>query len=403
MSVIEEFVENARQVTIADAVLRLGVALRGAGAERIGPCPCCGGRDRFSVNLAKNVWNCRGQAGGHDAIGLAGHVLGYSSLSDRAQFLAACSAVLGVDVPEGGEREPPEARQARETRLAEQRAEGEARNRERDEVENRWRQQEINRARGIYEAAGPVAGTDGETYLSRRCGGAVAGKLPWARFAALQTYWHGTDDAGRPASIHTGRALVLPIMDAAMSVQGCHITWLDLGAPPKLRPAILDHHSGEALPTKKMRGAKKGGLLPLCGDPAAKRWVGGEGIENTLAIAVAEEFAGGTFYFAAGDLGNLSGPAARKGRLRHPTLRTEGNRPVMVPSPHIDPQRVDEGFWLASHVEELALIGDGDSEPFATASAMLRARERALQINPWCLVSVVMPPDGADFSDIMTR
>ena len=45
-------------------------------AERAGPCPHCGGTDRFSINTKKQVWNCRGCAKGGDVIALVRHVDG---------------------------------------------------------------------------------------------------------------------------------------------------------------------------------------------------------------------------------------------------------------------------------------------------------------------------------------
>jgi phage/plasmid primase-like uncharacterized protein len=61
-------------VPMADAVARLGLQLKRQGRELVGPCPRCGGRDRFAINLGKQVWNCRGCSRGGDAIGLVRHV-----------------------------------------------------------------------------------------------------------------------------------------------------------------------------------------------------------------------------------------------------------------------------------------------------------------------------------------
>ena len=63
-------------VPMADAVARLGLQLKRQGRELVGPCPRCGGRDRFAINLGKQVWNCRGCSRGGDAIGLVRHVRG---------------------------------------------------------------------------------------------------------------------------------------------------------------------------------------------------------------------------------------------------------------------------------------------------------------------------------------
>jgi phage/plasmid primase-like uncharacterized protein len=62
-------------VPMADAVAQLGLQLKRQGRrELVGPCPRCGGRDRFAINLVKQVWNCRGCSRGGDAIGLVRHV-----------------------------------------------------------------------------------------------------------------------------------------------------------------------------------------------------------------------------------------------------------------------------------------------------------------------------------------
>ncbi len=60
---------RARAVTLAEAAHRLGLLLPRKG-EYVGPCPACGGHDRFSINPRKGVWNCRQARGGNDAIGL---------------------------------------------------------------------------------------------------------------------------------------------------------------------------------------------------------------------------------------------------------------------------------------------------------------------------------------------
>jgi hypothetical protein len=58
---------------------RLSVRLtRASTVEFQGACPKCGGHDRFSINVRKSVWNCRGCSKGDDTIALARHVTGMS-------------------------------------------------------------------------------------------------------------------------------------------------------------------------------------------------------------------------------------------------------------------------------------------------------------------------------------
>jgi hypothetical protein len=45
--------------SIETVVAKFGLQLRRQGRELVGPCPTCGGRDRFAVNPSKQLWNCR--------------------------------------------------------------------------------------------------------------------------------------------------------------------------------------------------------------------------------------------------------------------------------------------------------------------------------------------------------
>jgi hypothetical protein len=58
------------EADILEVAERLGAKLRKGGKERMGPCPKCGGRDRFSVNPGKQIFNCRGCQTGGDVIDL---------------------------------------------------------------------------------------------------------------------------------------------------------------------------------------------------------------------------------------------------------------------------------------------------------------------------------------------
>src|SRR6516165_10035464 len=69
-------VELARRADIVGVAERLGARLKKSGGEWIGPCPVCGGRDRFAINPRKGLFNCRGCGIGGDAIALVMHAEG---------------------------------------------------------------------------------------------------------------------------------------------------------------------------------------------------------------------------------------------------------------------------------------------------------------------------------------
>lgn len=401
---IKLFVEDARAVTIAQAAGLLNLTFKERGHEHPQPCPACGGDDRFSFNDTKNTWNCRGEGvGGRDAIGMAAHVLGFD-VKTREGLLDACSAVLGKPIPEGGEGESEEKRAARLERLEEQKRRNAETAQKREAEQSDFREREREKARGIYKAAAVLTSSAlpyGRFYLLRRGCGVPDDR--WLRVSAEVPYWHGQDERGQPVAIYTGPAMIAPFIDAAGLVIGCHITWIDLDRRPKLRPVLVDHDTGEVLPTKKMRGTKKGGVIPLCGVPALRRWLGAEGIENTLAFARQEGFRPDTFYFAAGDLGNMAGPADPKSRFAHPELtkpdKNGRERPVMVAGPAPRPQPPGEepdAMVVPDHVDELVLLADGDSERVMTAAAMVRARTR--HARPGRRVPVIWPREGTDWA-----
>ncbi|TFF20874.1 hypothetical protein E3C22_18100 [Jiella endophytica] len=442
--------EEARQVSVGEAADRLGVAglKRVSTGEEAGPCSVCGGTDRFSINRGRNAWNCRGADGGHDGISLAAHLSGLD-VSQREGFLAACAAALGRDAP-GDEAESAEERAQREARLAKRRREAEAKRAEAERMQNVYREKEIAKARGKWAHAAPIAGRAGApviAYLTARLGGFAPPALPFARVIADENYWlqpqkgkamavcvsadrPGPDAVWRPVcgrgeveAIFSSPAMVLPFVMPDGAIVGCHLTWIARAgmASHKGRPSVwlreeaLDGPDAGSvtiarLPMKKMRGVKKGGLLPLVGsvaidgrilpDPARTRFVCGEGSENVLAVAIAEGGATDTIYVAAGDLGNLAGRAAA--RFPHPTLKNKGGKaPLQVAGPIPKPDEpADASAQVPDHVTEVLLVADGDSELIATGAAMMRAEARLSR--PDRSMVTAWPPAGMDFCDLLS-
>jgi len=70
----ESQIDRAKSVLIEwVAADRYQLNLRGR-VERVGPCPVCGGVDRFAINIKKQVWNCRVCRKGGDVIALVQHL-----------------------------------------------------------------------------------------------------------------------------------------------------------------------------------------------------------------------------------------------------------------------------------------------------------------------------------------
>jgi hypothetical protein len=101
MSFDSQLIERARAVRIEDEITRLGLKLkRAAQAEFAGPCPVCGGDNRFAINTRKQVWHCRGCVKGGDVIALVQLVAGVS-------FAEACRELAG-DHPRAAPQRPAE-------------------------------------------------------------------------------------------------------------------------------------------------------------------------------------------------------------------------------------------------------------------------------------------------------
>jgi hypothetical protein len=81
------WLDKARAVRIEDELARRGITLRGKN-EQCGPCPVCGGDDRFSINIQKQVFNCRGCGVGGDVIALVQHL-------DGTEFNDAVTKLVG--------------------------------------------------------------------------------------------------------------------------------------------------------------------------------------------------------------------------------------------------------------------------------------------------------------------
>lgn len=163
----EDYKNRANEVSLLEAAQSCGATLkRAGGGEHVGPCPVCGGRDRFAVNTNKKKWVCRGAGGGSDAIGLVMHCKGLT-------FPQACQELTGEEPPSGGTEYTPEQK----AEWARRKAEAERRDEQRQEEEARDEQARLDVAKELWGEAQLIEGTIAEDYLRSRVKG-LTGALP---------------------------------------------------------------------------------------------------------------------------------------------------------------------------------------------------------------------------------
>ncbi len=86
-----DLIERASTVRIEDEIERRGIKLVGR-VDRCGPCPQCGGKDRFSINVRKQVFLCRGCAA-------RGNVIALVRFLDGCGFHEALEYLTGERAP----------------------------------------------------------------------------------------------------------------------------------------------------------------------------------------------------------------------------------------------------------------------------------------------------------------
>jgi hypothetical protein len=131
-----DLIERASAVRIEDEIERRGIKLVG-WVDRCGPCPQCGGKDRFSINVRKQVFLCRGCAA-------RGNVIALVRFLDGCGFLEALEYLTGERAP-APSRPAPAATDAPRDDDRDARA--------------------LILARRIAFEMRPILGTPGETYL----------------------------------------------------------------------------------------------------------------------------------------------------------------------------------------------------------------------------------------------
>jgi len=136
-----DWMREAKARTIAEVYAMLGIPnMKKDGMHSVaGPCPVCGGKDRFWINFAKNKYGCRGcqPKNGHQ-IGLVMHVRGIG-------FKDACHFIIGKTVSKMSPQEREKCRKQ---------SEAAARKREQELEHDKSRRLET--AKGIWASSGPL-------------------------------------------------------------------------------------------------------------------------------------------------------------------------------------------------------------------------------------------------------
>jgi hypothetical protein len=359
---------EARAKSIWDIAQALEVqGLKRSGREWVGPCPECGGDDRFSLNPDRGVFLCRRCDARGDVISLV-RWLRQMTLVQALDWL--CGPLdTGLDPAE------------RDRRRA--RAEDNRKRQERDSA--KYRDKAIALAREVWRGAQPAEDTPVRDYLDRR--GIARALLPdmprCLRFHPALRYMVEADKGWR--EVWCGPAMVAAIQRADGQGSAVHRTWLDLSRP-KGKAEIADPLTGEMLDAKKTLGSKKGGVIRLLTPPGA--WsvlVMGEGIETTMSALASGVHAGAAFW-AGVDLGNLAGKRITGKGLKFAGLPDLEDGEAFVPPPN---------------VRHLVLIEDGDSDPRDTRAKLQAGARRAMALIPGLTAEIVPCPPGLDLNDVL--
>ncbi|MGB0901177.1 DUF7146 domain-containing protein [Halocynthiibacter sp.] len=358
---------EVKAIPMVEMIDRLGiVGLKSMGQERIGPCPLCGGRDRFAINIQSSAFLCRkcGIAGG-DQVGLVMAVLG---LDFKGALTAMCGNAPAEIDPAEMERRRAKAAEA---------------DRKQKQQQEDYRRRSIEVALGTWNSA--ENGHDGlvPAYLAAR--GIDVDDLPIGMPDALRfidDHPYVKKINGKNEVVHRGPCMIAGILNPRDELTAVHQTWID---PQALHGKASITWHGEDMPAKMVRGSKKSGAIRLSEPKGFDTLVMGEGIETTLTAMLAVPFPGAA-YWAGVDLGNMSGKMQKIKGQRYSGLPDMDDLDAFVPPP-----------W----VKRLYFIMDGDSEPNMTHAKLMSGLLRAMTVVPGLRGGIVKAGPGVDLNDML--
>lgn len=390
----EAWAARAKAKAIVEVARALGIPFKKDNAGM--PCPfCLDGTDRFSITKHKGGTSFCRVCGPRDALQLVMDLKSYD-------FTQACEWMLNEPPPGQGPSEKVAATRDVAPDLPD------APSREEQEAsDNRRRDAQIKIANGIWGDAGSFAGTLAEDYLRAR----GIDRLPdeyELRFAPMQSYWHQAKGETERRVLYRGPVLIGKITDPAGAITACHITWIDRDRPgKKMRianpdfDAAKDKPNKQFLDAKKLRGSKRKAWELITLPVGCWRMVMGEGRETVLSAWLAEQalapaLCRGTAYVSAVDLGHMAGASAEY--VRHPTAKRKDGVVLKVPGP-VPRAQPDRDLAIPDTITSLLLLGDGDSEPFATEMALRRSAARYAREGR--TIAPAWAPPGIDFNNVL--
>lgn len=349
----------AKAMPIDEVASMLSIeGLKRAGREMVGPCPACGGNDRFSINAEKGMYNCR-SCGGGDVVKLVQITLG-CDFKEALTYLQG-EADVKIDPVEQERRDKQAEAQARK----------------RDDDAESYRQKAIRDAKRIW-----ISADDCDCSILFKYFGLRGIKMIWMPPCFRYLEKHDFIDHGKV--IYSGPCMVTAIQRPDGQLTAVHQTWLDLdNASGKVS---LTDGDGKSLPAKKVRGSKKGGAIRLTDERRAETLVMGEGIETTLTAAISLTHKG-AMYWAGVDLGNMSGRMVHKSGIKWSGV------------PDMDDT---DAFYPPPYVKRLIFIQDGDSSAKMTRAKLESGLQRAMAINEGLVGQIVFPGKGIDLNDVLT-
>lgn len=367
----EDWVGRARAVDILQVAQNLGVSLKRQGGEWVGPCPACGGTDRFAVHQKRAIFNCSHQGGpGGDVIAMLMHAKGLD-------FMQAVEELAQEPPPRGQatEQDPELQRERRDERrdrdLARQQEEQARLARKRNDAEELWERRQ------------PLIGSLADAYLRRRRIEVTQAEAAALGFLPAHPYW-GYPDGNAQDLVEFGSwpVLMAVVTDVSGRVIAVNRTYLDRDEPIKLVPPG-DRKRNKA---KKAHGTTLGGATWF--GPPCETIAIGEGAETVLSWFRLFRGPEDVTPVSSVSIGNLAGGAT--GTLPHPK-----NPRRSIPNGEPDPEK--PGIILPPFVKDVILLGDGDSDPAWTRAQLITAGRRFESAGLG--VSVDLAGRGKDFND----